>query len=205
MTRYKAFLWNEALAVMFQTGLFLLVYSYILFLDSSNGRHSEDYSHGFLGGLLIGSCIASNAILNYRTIILVPIALKVKFAYLQVRSLCPLLLFLPLSVVPELLFSNSMEGRFVGAFLSTPRYFWDGIFIVALSFTFSMLFRQQIIKIIGMILLIFFWFILMHVETHYNDSAILQAVILLLSAAITTINYKIFKRWQPANNGILMI
>lgn len=209
MTRYKAFLWNEALAVMFQAGLFLLIYSYELFLDISNGRHSEDFSYGFLGGLLIGSCIALNAILNQRTIILMPIALKVKFAYLQVRSLCPFLLFLLLSVVLELLMRNCIGGGqapfLIGNFLSTPKYCIAGIFIVALSCTFSLLFRQQIIKIIGIILLLFCWFFLIHADVHYNGSAILQAVILLFSAAITTINYRIFKRWQPANNGFLMI
>ena len=211
MTRYKAFLWNEALAVMFQTGLFLLIYSYELYLDFSNGngRHSVDFSYGFLGGLLIGSCIALNAILNQRTIILMPIALKVKFAYLQVRCICPFLLFLLLSVVPELLMRSCIGGGkapfLIGNFLSTPRYFLNGIFIVALSLTFSLLFRKQIIKIISLILLLFCWFLLMHADSHYGGSAILQAVILLLSAAITTINYLIFKRWQPANNGFLMI
>ena len=45
----------------------------------------------------------------------------------------------------------------------------------------------------------------MHADSHYGGSAILHTVILLLSAAITTINYQIFKRWQPANNGFLMI
>ncbi|MBE6331062.1 MAG: hypothetical protein E7070_01970 [Bacteroidales bacterium] len=207
MTRYIAFLWNEALAVMSLTGVFLLIYSYELYLDFSNGngRHSVDFSYGFLGGLLIGSCIALNAILNQRTIILMPIALKVKFTYLQVRSLCPFLLFLLLSVVPELLMRNCIGGGLIGVFLNTPKYCIAGIFIVALSFTFSLLFRQQIIKIISLILLLFCWFILMQAEVHYNGSAILQAVILLLSVAITAFNYQIFKRWQPANNGFLMI
>ncbi len=196
---------------MFQTGLFLLIYSYELYLDFSNGngRHSVDFSYGFLGGLLIGSCIALNAILNQRTIILMPIALKVKFAYLQVRSICPFFLFLLLSVIPELLMRNFIGGGhdsiLIGELLGTPKYFIACIFIVTLSFTFSLLFRQQIIKIIGLIPLLFCWFFLIHADSHYNGSAILQAVILLLSVAITTINYQIFKRWQPANNGFLMI
>ena len=205
MLRYKAFLKSETIFVLF-VSVFLSLFLTVL---------ANLFPRDFVGVMqyfvplgiaqMMGFLVVQS--LRSRTILLLPVSPVTKYVFCWMRQFVMFIVFLLLTVLWKYLMACIYGGDAILVpidVLSAKEYLLL-IFAESLTIFCTILFRHINIQM-SCVFVIIVGFALFGSNTHeFLDSGIVLGAILLLSVLLNIGSYLIFKRWQPADDGLLMI
>ncbi len=212
MLRYKAFLKDESLFILIKNCVFLLVYAIFLYFILTNcvrdGYVGNLSMSPFFCGVFIAHIFVLIPIMGNKTIQLLPVSVKTKYLYVLLHPWVAYVVFLPMAAVVDYLITRYFAGDScsIAITLLTPMSCLKFMYLETISLFFVFLFRSNIIRI-GCAVILVLWTGVSKVPEVYEfmENGMIQIFIFLLVVVLNVVNYKLFKRCQPANNGLLMI
>lgn len=212
MLRYKAFLKDESLFILIKNCVFLLVYAIFLYFILTNcvrdGYVGKLSMSPFFSGVFIAHIFVLIPLMGNKTIQLLPVSVETKYLYVLLHPWVAYVVFLPMAAVVDYLITRCFVGDScsIAITLLTPMSCLNFMYLETISLFFVFLFRSNIIRI-GCAVILVLWTGVSKVPEVYEfmENGMVQVFIFLLVVVLNVINYKLFKRCQPANNGLLMI
>ncbi len=212
MLRYKAFLKDESLFILIKNCLFLLVYVIFLYFVLTNcvrdGYVGKLSMSPFFCGVFIAHIFGLIPLIGNKTMLLLPVSVKTKYLYVLLHPWVAFVVFLPMAAVVNYLFPRYFVGDScsIAIILLTPMSCLKFLYLETISVFFVFLFRSNIIRM-GCAIILILWVGVSKVPevSKFMENDMVQVFILLLMVVLNVVNYHIFKRIQPANNGLLMI
>ena len=212
MLRYKAFLKDESLFILIKNCVFLLVYAIFLYFVLTNcvrdGYVGNLSMSPFFRGVFIAHIFVLIPLMGNKTIQLLPVSVKTKYLYVLLHPWVAYVVFLPMAAVVDYLITRYFVGDScsIAITLLTPMSCLKFMYLETISLFFVFLFRSNIIRI-GCAVILVLWTGVSKVPEVYEfmENGMVQVFIFLLVVVLNVVNYKLFKRCQPANNGLLMI
>lgn len=212
MLRYKAFLKDESLFILIKNCVFLLVYAIFLYFILTNcvrdGYVGKLSMSPFFRGVFIAHIFVLIPLMGNKTIQLLPVSVETKYLYVLLHPWVAYVAFLPMAAVVDYLITRYFVGDScsIAITLLTPMSCLKFMYLETISLFFVFLFRSNIIRI-GCAVILVLWTGVSKVPEVYEfmENGMVQVFIFLLVVVLNVVNYKLFKRCQPANNGLLMI
>lgn len=212
MLRYKAFLKDESLFILIKNCVFLLVYAIFLYFFLTNcvrdGYVGKLSMSPFFSGVFIANTFVLIPLMENKTIQLLPVSVETKYLYVLLHPWVAYVVFLPMAAVVNYLITRCFVGDScsIAITLLTPMSCLNFMYLETISLFFVFLFRSNIIRI-GCAVILVLWTGVSKVPEVYEfmENGMVQVFIFLLVVVLNVVNYKLFKRCQPANNGLLMI
>ena len=212
MLRYKAFLKDESLFILIKNCVFLLVYAISLYFFLTNcvrdGYVGKVSMSPFFRGVFIAHIFVLIPLMGNKTIQLLPVSVKTKYLYVLLHPWVAYVVFLPMAAVVDYLITRYFVGDSCSIVITllTPMSCLKFMYLETISLFFVFLFRSNIIRI-GCAVILVLWTGVSKVPEVYEfmENGMVQVFIFLLVVVLNVVNYKLFKRCQPANNGLLMI
>ena len=212
MLRYKAFLKDESLFILIKNCVFLLVYAIFLYFILTNcvrdGYVGKLSMSPFFSGVFIAHIFVLIPLMGNKTIQLLPVSVKTKYLYVLLHPWVAYVVFLPMAAVVDYLITRYFVGDSCSIVITllTPMRCLKFMYLETISLFFVFLFRSNIIRI-GCAVILVLWTGVSKVPEVYEfmENGMVQVFIFLLVVVLNVVNYKLFKRCQPANNGLLMI
>ncbi|MBQ1676771.1 MAG: hypothetical protein II065_05000, partial [Bacteroidaceae bacterium] len=162
----------------------------------------------FFSGFFSAHIFVLIPLMGNKTIQLHPVSVKTKYLYVLLHPWVAYVVFLPMAAVVDYLITRYFVGDScsIAITLLTPMSCLNFMYLETISLFFVFLFRSNIIRI-GCAVILVLWTGVSKVPEVYEfmENGMVQIFIFLLVVVLNVVNYKLFKRCQPANNGLLMI
>ena len=207
MLRYKAFLKIEALYVLLLSSfLFLFSMFMLYFLQLNSADNGAFFIRFFMLGIVPMTGYLVVVSLYSRTVLMLPVSPLAKYLYSWMRQFAFLVIYLLFMVLFKF-FMTHISGDEVHTPIETlavKDYLWL-MLVESVVIFWAALFRNYFLKIVGFVAVIGFSLVF---DTEINaaiKNGMMYGAILLLVVLLNFGSYQIFKCWQPANCGYLMI